>query len=177
MQETRVWSLGREDPLENTCAESLPSCPTLYHPMDGSPPGSPAYGTSQARILEWLTISFSGDLPSPRMEPASFMSLALAGEFSITSTPGEGNGNSLQYSCLGNPIGIGQRSLVGYSPWGRKEHTRTHVSQFPPPPWKNPHRARPELQFTSEINTTTVLILNLYVLGRFLTKQYVTETT
>ena len=34
--------------------------------------------------------------------------------------PGEGNGNPLQYSCLENPID-GQRSLVGYSPWGRKD--------------------------------------------------------
>ena len=33
--------------------------------------------------------------------------------------PGGGNGNSLQYSCLENPHG--QRSLAGYSPWGRKE--------------------------------------------------------
>ena len=32
---------------------------------------------------------------------------------------GEANGNPLQYSCLENPHG--QRSLVGYSPWGRKE--------------------------------------------------------
>ena len=31
---------------------------------------------------------------------------------------GEGNGNSLQYSCLEKSHG--QRSLVGYSPWGRK---------------------------------------------------------
>ena len=31
-------------------------------------------------------------------------------------SPGEGNGNPLQYSCLENPNG--QRSLVGYSPWG-----------------------------------------------------------
>ena len=34
--------------------------------------------------------------------------------------PGEGNGKPLQYSCLENPMD-GQRSLVGYSPWGRKE--------------------------------------------------------
>ena len=34
-------------------------------------------------------------------------------------SPGEGNGNPLQYSCLENPHG--QRSLVGYSPWGGKE--------------------------------------------------------
>ena len=38
-------------------------------------------------------------------------------------SPGEGNGNPLQYSCLENPHG--QRSLVGYSPWGRKESDTT----------------------------------------------------
>ena len=32
-------------------------------------------------------------------------------------SPGEGNGNPLQYSCLENPM----RSLVGYGPWGCKE--------------------------------------------------------
>ena len=31
-------------------------------------------------------------------------------------SPGEGNGNPLQYSCLENPHG--QRSLAGCSPWG-----------------------------------------------------------
>ena len=31
-------------------------------------------------------------------------------------SPGEGNVTPLQYSCLGN----GQRSLVGYNPWGHK---------------------------------------------------------
>ena len=34
-------------------------------------------------------------------------------------SPGGGHGNPLQYSCLENPYG--QRSLVGYSPWGGKE--------------------------------------------------------
>ena len=34
-------------------------------------------------------------------------------------SPGGGHGYPLQYSCLENPHG--QRSLVGYSPWGCKE--------------------------------------------------------
>ena len=38
-------------------------------------------------------------------------------------SPGEGNGNPLQYSCLENLHG--QRSLVGYSPWGPKESDMT----------------------------------------------------
>ena len=33
--------------------------------------------------------------------------------------PEGGHGNPLQYSCLESPHG--QRSLAGYSPWGRKE--------------------------------------------------------
>ena len=42
-------------------------------------------------------------------------------------SPGEGHGNPLQYSCLENPHG--QRSLVGYSPWGRKESDMTWVTK------------------------------------------------
>ena len=38
-------------------------------------------------------------------------------------SPGGGHGNPLQSSCLENPHG--QRSLVGYSPWGRKESDMT----------------------------------------------------
>ena len=41
--------------------------------------------------------------------------------------PGEGNGNPLQYSCLGESHG--QRSLVGYGPWGRnKSDTTEHCT-------------------------------------------------
>ena len=40
-------------------AKSLQSCPTLWDPIDGSPPGSRVPGILQARILEWIAISFS----------------------------------------------------------------------------------------------------------------------
>ena len=36
-------------------------------------------------------------------------------------SPGEGNGNSFQYSCLEKSHG--QESLVGYRPWGCKDQT------------------------------------------------------
>ena len=36
--------------------------------------------------------------------------------------PGEGSGNPLQYSCLGNPM---DRSLGDYSPWGHKRSDTT----------------------------------------------------
>ena len=35
------------------------SCSTLCDPMDCRPPGSSVHGISQARILEWVAISFS----------------------------------------------------------------------------------------------------------------------
>ena len=40
-------------------AKSLQSCPTLCDPIDGSPPGSVIPGILQARIPEWVAISFS----------------------------------------------------------------------------------------------------------------------
>ena len=40
-------------------AKSPQLCPTLCDPVDGSPPGSPVPGILQARILEWVAISFS----------------------------------------------------------------------------------------------------------------------
>ena len=42
-------------------AKSLQSCPTPCNPIDGSPPGSSIPGILQARILEWVAISFSSD--------------------------------------------------------------------------------------------------------------------
>ena len=63
-RETGVGSLGWEDPLEKgttaaAAAKLLQSCPTLCDPIDGSSPGSSVAGILQARILEWVAISFS----------------------------------------------------------------------------------------------------------------------
>ena len=43
-------------------------------------------------------------------------------------SPGEGNGNPLQYFCLENSMD--GRSLVGYSPWGHKESDMTEQVHF-----------------------------------------------
>ena len=40
-------------------AKSLQSCLTLCDPIDDSPTGSPVPGILQARMLEWVAISFS----------------------------------------------------------------------------------------------------------------------
>ena len=40
-------------------AKSLQSCPTLWDPRDGGPPGSPVPGILQARTPEWVATSSS----------------------------------------------------------------------------------------------------------------------
>ena len=46
-------------PIIAAAAKSLQSCPPLCDPVDGSPPDSAVPGILQARILEWVAISFS----------------------------------------------------------------------------------------------------------------------
>ena len=48
------------------CCSVTELCPTLYHPMDCSMPGSSVCGILQARILEWVAISFSRGSSQPR---------------------------------------------------------------------------------------------------------------
>ena len=40
-------------------------------PMDCSLPGSSVHGIFQARVLEWVAIARSADLPDPEIEPGS----------------------------------------------------------------------------------------------------------
>ena len=47
-------------------SEVAQSCPTLYDPVDCSLPGSSVHGILQARILEWVAISFSRGSSRPR---------------------------------------------------------------------------------------------------------------
>ena len=47
-------------------SEVVQSCPTLCNPVDCSPPGSSFHGIFQARILEWVAISFSRGSSWPR---------------------------------------------------------------------------------------------------------------
>ena len=47
-------------------SEVAQSCPTLCDPVDCSLPGSSVHGILQARILEWVAISFSRGSSQPR---------------------------------------------------------------------------------------------------------------
>ena len=50
---------------------SLSRVQLFWDPMHCSPPGSPVHGISQARALQWVAVSFPGDLPNPGIEPKS----------------------------------------------------------------------------------------------------------
>ena len=56
------------------------SCPTLCSTMDCSLLGSSVRGGFHEKILEWVAISFSGDLPHPRIE-------SLSPELQVDSLP------------------------------------------------------------------------------------------
>ena len=81
--------LGNPNPSMNW-AKLLQLCPTLRDPMDYSPPGAHQAPVSMrvllARIIEWVAIFSSGDLPKIGIEPRSHKFPALAGKFFTTST-------------------------------------------------------------------------------------------
>ena len=87
-----VWGLGSKQTTKHReClhAKSLQSWPTLCYPMDCSPPGSSAHGILQARILKWVAMPSSRDLPNPGIEPTSLASPSLADRFYATSATWE----------------------------------------------------------------------------------------
>ena len=45
--------------LSESESEVAQLCPTLSNPMDCSPPGFSIHGIFQARVLEWVAISFA----------------------------------------------------------------------------------------------------------------------
>ena len=59
---TSIGSLKKQESSRKAsaaAAKSLQSCLTLCDPMDSSTPGSSVHRILQARILEWVAISFS----------------------------------------------------------------------------------------------------------------------
>jgi len=82
-------------------AKSLQSCPTLYDPMDGSPPGSPVPVTSSISRASQVGLVVK-KLPANAGDLRNRGSILGSGR-----SPGGGHGNPLQYSCLENPMDRG----------------------------------------------------------------------
>ena len=81
--------------------------------MDYGPPGSSVHGILQARILEWVAIlshliPHSDGLRDDSVGKEFACNAGDTGDVGWIAgsgrSPGKGNGNLLQYSCLGNPM-------------------------------------------------------------------------
>ena len=77
LERVRLWHLHARplrsyEELESPESEVAQSCPTLCNLTGHNLPGSCVHGIFQARVVEWVTISFSrSDLPDPGIEPGS----------------------------------------------------------------------------------------------------------
>ena len=91
---------------ENEVAQS---CPTLCDPVDCSPPGSSAHGILQARLLEWVAISFSRGSSWPR----NWIQVSRGRRFNLWATR-EAQESEVAQSCptLCDPMDC---SLPGFS--------------------------------------------------------------
>jgi len=121
--------------------------------MGCSPPGSSVQGILQARILARLPWPSPGGLPEPVIESMSHTSPALAGKIFTTRTTWEALSSPLAFSIFSflllppwrrkwqpTPVLLagkshGQRILVGYNPWGRKELDMTERRLHFPSSW------------------------------------------
>ena len=76
-QETNMIMLESE-------SEVAQSCTTLFDPMDGSLPRSSIHGIFQAKVLEWVAISFSRGSSQPRDQ--TWVSHIVGRHFTIWAT-------------------------------------------------------------------------------------------
>ena len=80
-------------------------CLTLCDPMDCSLPGSSVCGILQTIILVWVAIK--GLLRQISGKEYICQARYVGSIPGSGRSPGKGNGNLLQYSCLGNPMDRG----------------------------------------------------------------------
>ena len=106
-------------------------------PSPGNLPSTGIEPRSPAMLRDPGSIPGSGRSPGERIAYPVFLgfpgdsegkeSIYNSGDMGLIPglgrSPGGGPGNPLQYACLENPHG--QRSLVGYSPWGHKKSDTT----------------------------------------------------
>ena len=64
-EETQIPTVSSRHTKGKVKVKVAQSCPTLCDPMDS------AHGILQARILEWVALPISRDLPNPGIEPRS----------------------------------------------------------------------------------------------------------
>ena len=86
-------------------------CQTLCDTIDCNLPGFSVYGILQARILEWIAIPFSVNLPDPGIEPGS---LALQADSLLSEPPGKPKKKGLLFYRTRHPRQENTGSLFLY---------------------------------------------------------------
>ena len=119
-------------------SEVAQSCRTLCDPMDCSLPGFSIHGIFQARVLEWDAIAFSDIIAYTTIKYG--LSRWLSAKESTCQCRRLGfhpwvRKIPWRRKWQPNPVFLlgeshGQRSLVGYSPWGHKELDATYQLNF-----------------------------------------------
>ena len=104
MQETWVWSLGQEDPLEK---EMATHCSTVAWkiPWTEDPGRLQSMGSQRVRHNWATSLHFTSGGSASKESACNVADLGLIP--GLGRSPGEGNGNPLQYSCLENPTDRG----------------------------------------------------------------------
>ena len=106
--------LGKSSPRPCCFSEDLKGvkvlvaqlCPTLFEPMDYSPPGSSVHGISRQEYWSELPFPPPGDLPDPGIELAFPVSHALQ----VDSLPAEPSGKGVRCEDLGKDLQAGARA-------------------------------------------------------------------
>ena len=101
--------------------EVAQSCPILCDPVDCSPPGSSVHGILQARILEWVAISFSRGSSQPR--DRTHVSHIAGRCFSLWAT----RGASSLYQTRGRDIfpSLLLKNIIPLITWNLKDFRRS----------------------------------------------------
>ena len=94
-------------------------------PLPGTAPGKDVAQMLHLVSLIYTSVTEGGSVVGKKKKKKSTCSAGDQGWISGSRrSPGEGNGNPVQYSCLKNPMNRGAW-YTGYSPWGCKELERT----------------------------------------------------
>ena len=142
-------------------AGSLQSYPTPCNPVDSSPPGSSVHdGTLQARILEWVAIHSSGDLPYPGIKSTSPVSLPGAGRFFTTRVIWEALAKVNLKLCFWHAFLASLLFLIPHvkrTGFALSKEKKIHLNQFSPE--SKQHHGHPVSNKLSFLSIVTALWL------------------
>ena len=136
--------------MKESESEVTQSCPTLCDPINCIPPGSSVHGILQARILEWVAISFSRGSSQPR--DWTWVSHIVGRRFTVWATGGADDKTHLLKKDKEVLPGIPTFPLII-----KLQPSKFSGLSFSRPPTCKPHKS-PIL--INHVSSTTLLSMN-----------------